>query len=358
MVLTDTKEQAECYALRARENLPTDYSNKKKNAAQRHRFETVDIDQDTVINNEDKIAVQNEIYQKMQQINGMFFDLNENEIDQIQELMEFEYAEESDDDVRSGIGFDYDEETYVNNGGSNSNTIDDNENAQEIQATTDASDFNVINDNENDQENLVTTGNFIETTIDETENDQEIQATPDDFNDTENSFEWSSGTVIFPLPRNSKINFEDFEQTYVNSGSNGSDNAVSSSMNFNDNGETYVSNGDTNSETVGDKENNQGIQITTGTSNTSTVDSFENATMNLHEMKNESVTVPLNIPFFSPPTTSLAFQVPKHFAKLDPNLHTLLTNKTATVASKPQMSQNDILETAKLIFPGTFVYVS
>lgn len=83
--------------------MQTDYNEKKKSAAERHYFKAVEIDDDQEIVDDDKQAIQNEIFGKMQQMNDMFIDLSEIEIDQIQEILE----DGSDDDVRSEGSFEW-----------------------------------------------------------------------------------------------------------------------------------------------------------------------------------------------------------------------------------------------------------
>lgn len=59
------------------------------------------MDDDHEIIDDNKRAVQNEIFDKMQRMNDMFIDLSEDEIDQIEEILEPEHDEEDYDDVRS-----------------------------------------------------------------------------------------------------------------------------------------------------------------------------------------------------------------------------------------------------------------
>lgn len=54
---------------------------------------------------ENKKAIQNEIFGKMQRMNDLFIDLSEDEIDQIQEILEYDSS--SDDDVRSEVDFEW-----------------------------------------------------------------------------------------------------------------------------------------------------------------------------------------------------------------------------------------------------------
>lgn len=100
MYQIDTQEDAESYANRAREILPTDYNAKKVLAARRKRFTEFDIDDDIPID-ENKIHIQQAIIDQLNEMNGLFFDLTEEEVNHIQDLLDFEYADESDDDQRT-----------------------------------------------------------------------------------------------------------------------------------------------------------------------------------------------------------------------------------------------------------------
>lgn len=102
--------------------MPTDYSDKKRLAANRVVFHPVAIENNNDID-ENKESFQNSIAQKMQKIHGNFFDLTEEEIDQFQEELELQYFEDSDEDVRSNMELE-DQETYADNADLHTNADD------------------------------------------------------------------------------------------------------------------------------------------------------------------------------------------------------------------------------------------
>ena len=103
----------------------------------------MEIDDDP-IPDDDKQAIQNEIFGKMQQMNDMFIDLCENEIDQIQDILDdsadedgsedfFEWLPTSSDErfpvpFTSKMEMDDNEQSYVYSGDSDVSSINQNEN--------------------------------------------------------------------------------------------------------------------------------------------------------------------------------------------------------------------------------------
>lgn len=152
----------------------------------------------------------------------------------------------------------------------------------------------------------------------------------------ENSFEWIlSDTSAFPLPRDSKVNFNALEQARID---------------FDENREISTN----NPEAVDVVENNHEIQANNAqSSNAKTNNTSNSHTMDIVEMKDDTVQ------FFSPPSTSNSCAIPSHFKNLDPELHTLLTKaaQDKTDVRKSQTLPENNLEIVKKIFPGECAYV-
>lgn len=127
-----------------------------------------------------KEAVQNSIAQKMQQIHGNCFDLTKEEIDQLQEELEFEYDDGSQEDVRSNMELE-DQETYADSANLHTNEDD-------VAKTGDPSALLEQTDHMNDGLN--------EGRMDE----------------QNNSFQWLEDANAFPQPKTSKVEFDENEQ--------------------------------------------------------------------------------------------------------------------------------------------------
>lgn len=307
-----SKEQADRYCKRARQILQTDYSEKKKLAAKRHYFKAMEVDDDEEIMDEDKQAIQNEIFEKMQQMNDMFIDLDEEEIDQIQDILDFEYAESSDDDGSS-------DDDEVSESGFEWLVCSNNNFPVPITSKLEIVDSEQLNDSVNDEQSSnddaeYSALNLAEITGAETcvTDENSVQSTSDE----SNVFDISNGAL------NSNVHTDE---------------------------QTYVDDDDSLQNTVD--------EVTTGTSN---VVVLKNEEENANAQDDSDTD-----PFFSPPSSSnVMSKIPDHFARLDPNLHNLLckqandNSQSMAMARKSQMGLQDMLETVKLIFPGQCTYVS
>lgn len=249
-------------------------------------------------------------------MNDMFIDLDEDEIDRIQDILEFEYAEESSDDAE------------------------------------------------------------------ESSDDEQV---------LEGSFEWLNGfDTDLPVPFDSKLGIVDSTQTYDNDDIDQSlvDEPQNSALNLNEmtGPETCVTDENSVPSTFDKTDvfgtSNGALSLNENTAEQtyvnddsfvqSTVDETSAGTSNVVVLKNEGKNAndqndSDTDPFFSPPSTSSSNflrKIPSHFARLDPNLHTLLckqsndNSQSMAMARKSQMGLEDILEILKLIFPGQCTYVS
>lgn len=193
-----------------------------------------------------KEAVQNSIAQKMQQIHGNCFDLTEEEIDQWQEELEFEYDEGSEEDVRSNMKLE-DQETYADSANLHTN-------ADDVAKTGDPSALLEQTDHMNDGLN--------EGRMDE----------------QNNSFQWLEDANGFPQPKTSKVEFDENEQHKI-------------SNDFDHDQQTYADSANLN--TNADDDHEREIEP-----NMSSVDVTNENTNNQNDLD--------NIPMFSPTSTSVS----------------------------------------------------
>lgn len=298
-------------------------------AAARKCFNAVEIDDDHEILDENKQVIQNKIFAKMQQMNDQFFDLTEDKINNIQEILEFEYDEESsDDDVRD------DSETFQGTYENDGDFVQNNDTA--------GANVSALNQESN------------------SENSDGEEA----------SFQWIYSEIDrFHMPLTSKIDAEVFARAQENGGDPNQNES---------NGVNFVSSRDEESSQVlyekndnSHRNNGNGVDVASNPDQVS-YDSSGQSTVNdtcsnLIRIKNEDTNANDSnssgtIPMFSPPTSTSVFssQVPNYFARLDPTLYGLINQreKNKSNGSQSQVSSvQAVLNRVPSIFPDHFTHV-
>lgn len=359
-VILDTKEKAEIYCKNARQILQTDYDKKKKQAAARKHFNTVEIDDDHPEFDENKQAIRDEIHAKMQQLNDQFFDLTEDEIDQIQEVIDFEYDDEiSQENVRndSEANFvqttvNYTNDSFVANEVSD-HTNNANNNVADRSAVT-VSAMQIVTLNHHAILNEENDGN---------NSDQDLRS--------EASFEWIPNDADqLHKPLTSKIEVEQLEETFENNGEFVQDlyemNDVDSCQNT-----PNVMN-QSNSDESSVHEPQQINEISEQSCENNIVADRNaagviNEIVNLVNVKQEKRNANSgNIPMFSPPSTSSNIfqtfgQIPSHFARLDPGLYNTLSGQQEPNQSNEGRSEvssiQEFLNLVPTLFPSHYTNV-
>lgn len=333
----------------------------------------------------------------MQQMNGQCFDFTEEEVDQIQEILEFEYDDgSSDEDVRDNDSASI-ENTYENNADCGG-TLNGSSNRDEIleQASIDNNDIAYGSDSNGLSAVYATNDNL---------NGGEIS----DDSDQNASFQWiCNPTDYLHKPLDSKIEVELFEKAYDNSAgcsgttldgtangdkvseqeSNGNVD-ISSGNGANGSNTAGANDGILNRNEISEQESNENNNIPNESDDgSSTVDST-NGNLNQDETSgqtdsncNTPVAVSINLarikkekgsasnancsgitPIFSPPSASsniMLGQIPAHFARLDPSLYDALSGqgKDESNGGQSQMSSiQNILDHVPTVFPGSCSYV-
>lgn len=105
--LTATQEEAETYECNKRRILPTAYSANKlkraiKNADAYDQIIVVPADEDD--GNEAKKAIQLEIQRKMHAVDGLFIELDDEEVDAIQDILDQDEDENEDEIIFTSMG--------------------------------------------------------------------------------------------------------------------------------------------------------------------------------------------------------------------------------------------------------------
>lgn len=293
----------------------------------------------------------------MQQMNGQFYDLTDEEIDQIQETLEYDEDSEVDDfeiqnfqSYENNSSHQESEEiaTYENNGSHQ----DSEENATNGAIAMNAIDSAtaISNGDEISKEPIENSGELAENTTNEANgvNDED-----------ESSFQWiHHWTDYHHEPFDSKISPELFEKTYENITNFGR--STLNATNGNSNGDEVL-------EEVPIANNDDSIENTFNEVNTGTSDSDQNAAFSGSKcvrIKNEegsSANYSGNTPIFSPPSTSTTVfsgQIPAHLARADPSLYNLLNTQGKPNEGQSQMSSiQDLLDQVSSVFPDNFTYV-
>lgn len=321
----------------------------------------------------------------MQQINGQFYDLTDEEIDKIQETLEYDEDSEVDDfEIQNFQSYEnnnshQDSEesaTYENNGSHQ----DSEENATNGAIAMNAIDSTtaISNGDEISTEPIENNGELAESTTNKTNGANKtcettkqidsIQSTAganssDEHSDgDESSFQWLySSTDDHHLPLDSKISVELFEKTYENITNFGR--STLNATNGNSNGDEVLEEGP-----IANNDDSNGN--TFNEVNAETSDSDQNAassgSSHLVRIKNEKrssnhANYSGNTPIFSPPSTSSSVfsgQIPAHLARADPSLYNLLNTQGKPNEAQSQMSSiQDLLDQVSSVFPVDFTYV-
>lgn len=386
----------------------------------------MEINEDLEIVDHDKRAIQNEIFEKMQQMKDMFIDLNEDEVDRIQDILEyesdndnsnydeypeggFEWLDSSEETIfpipfTSKLEIDHDEQTY-----------DNDENLDQVSAdeltTSTVAEVTAQPSYENNNENID------QKTADEMENStlnmqeatvQQSYENEDGSLDQSTADEMEAGTLNMAKPKGqqSYLNNDEHEQisadementtstvgevTAQQSYENNDENIDQSTADEMENGTLNVGKATSQKSYVNNDESHEQVSADEIENSTSTVievmaqQSYENNDESIDHNTVEEITTHVGVvvkieedkatdqngsetlTYFSPPSTSSSSvsKIPNHFARLDPNLHDLLSKQakektqSKAKAGHSQVTIDELLEAAKLIFPGQCTYVS